>query len=148
MARSNLELQEEVLQTLLENHKEEGILENCGDDLNQCFYLKESIESYAQKREKVTEIIDSREDDNPVMPILEMLTSLANKNISDDIKELEDFFDRQASTCLKAKLTKNKTLMKIMSVFMFISRYFLVGKSKSFFFEKNWKVSKGSLIIF
>ena len=63
MARSNLELQEEIFQMLLENLKEEGILENCEDDLNQCFYLKESIESYAQKREKVTEIIDSREDD-------------------------------------------------------------------------------------
>ena len=40
MAGSNLELQEEVLQMLLEKPEEGGILENCGDDSNQCFYLK------------------------------------------------------------------------------------------------------------
>ena len=34
MARSNLKLQEEVLQMLLDNLEEEGILENCGDDSN------------------------------------------------------------------------------------------------------------------
>ena len=32
-----------------------------------------------------------------------MLTPFRNENISGDIKELEDFFDRQASTCLKPK---------------------------------------------
>ena len=32
-----------------------------------------------------------------------MLTPLPNQNISGDIKELEDFFDRQTSTCLKSK---------------------------------------------
>ena len=40
MARSNLKLQEEVLQMLLDNLEEEGILENRGDYSNQCFYLK------------------------------------------------------------------------------------------------------------
>ena len=34
MARSNLKLQQEVLQMLLNNLEEEGILENCGDDLS------------------------------------------------------------------------------------------------------------------
>ena len=34
MARSNLKLQEEVLQMLLDNLEEEGILENYGDDSN------------------------------------------------------------------------------------------------------------------
>ena len=62
MARSNLQLQEEVLQMLLDN-LEEGILENRGNDSNQCFCLKESIESYTKKREKATEIIESTEDD-------------------------------------------------------------------------------------
>ena len=52
MTRSDLEVREEFLQMLPENLEEEGILENRGDDLNQCFYLKESIESYTKKREK------------------------------------------------------------------------------------------------
>ena len=63
MARSNLKLQEEVLQMLLDNLEEEGILENLGVDSSQCFYLKESIESYTKRRQKASEIIDSREDD-------------------------------------------------------------------------------------
>ena len=46
MARSNLELQEEVLKKLLENVKEEVILENCRHHSNECFYLKESIKIY------------------------------------------------------------------------------------------------------
>ena len=66
MPRSNLKLQKEVLQMLLDNLEEEGILENRGDNSSQCFYLKESIESYAKRRQKVTEIIDSREDDTKV----------------------------------------------------------------------------------
>ena len=60
MARSNLKFQEEVLQMLLDNLEEEGILENRGDDSNQCFYLKESIESYSKKRKKATEIIQQK----------------------------------------------------------------------------------------
>ena len=106
MPRSNLKLQKEVLQMLLDNLEEEGILENRGDNSSQCFYLKESIESYAKRRQKVTEIIDSREDDTQGWPILEMHTPLPNQNISDDIKTLEYFFDRQASTCLKSENNK------------------------------------------
>ena len=45
-----------------------------------------SIESYTKKREKETEIIDSRENDTPGTPILEMLTPLPNENISGDIR--------------------------------------------------------------
>ena len=56
MARGNLELQGELLQMLLKNLEEEGILENCGDDSNQCFYWKESIENYKKKKEQETEI--------------------------------------------------------------------------------------------
>ena len=88
MARSNLKLQEEVLQMLLDNLEEEDILENRGDDSNQCFYLKESIESYTKKGEKATEIVDSTEDDSQDRPTLEMLALLPNQNISGDIKEL------------------------------------------------------------
>ena len=122
MARSNLKLQEEVLQMLLDNLQKEGILENRGDDSNQCYYLKESTESYAIKREKVKEIIDSREDTQS-RPVLELFTPLPNQNISGDIKELKDFFDRQPiSTCLKSK--------KITSVLIFVSNYFLVRRSK------------------
>ena len=106
MPRSNLKLQKEVLQMLLDNLEEEGILENRGDNSSQCFYLKESIESYAKRRQKVTEIIDSREDDTQGWPILEMHTPFPNQNISDDIKTLEYFFDRQASTCLKSENNK------------------------------------------
>ena len=106
MPRSNLKLQKEVLQMLLDNLEEEGILENRGDNSSQCFYLKESIESYAKRRQKVTEIIDSREDDTQGWAILEMHTPLPNQNISDDIKTLEYFFDRQASTCLKSENNK------------------------------------------
>ena len=105
MARSHLKLQEEVLQMLLDNLEEEGILENRGADSSHCFYLKGSIES-TKRRPKATEVIDSREDDTQGRPSLEMLTPLPNQNISGDIKELEDFFDRQASTCLKSKNNK------------------------------------------
>ena len=63
MPRSNVELQEQILQMILENLEEESILENRGDDLNQCLYLKESVASYTKKREKEEKIIDSREDD-------------------------------------------------------------------------------------
>ena len=85
--RSNLELQEEVLQMLLENLEEEGILENGRDNSSQCFSLKELIESYTTKREKETEIIDSREDDTPGMPILGMFIPLLNEKISGDMKD-------------------------------------------------------------
>ena len=44
------------------------------------------------KRERETEVIDSGEDYAPGTSILEMLTPLPNKNISDDVKKLEDFF--------------------------------------------------------
>ena len=106
MARSNLKLQEEVLQISLDNLEEEGILENRGDDSNQYFYSKESVESYAKKSQKVKEIINLREYDIQGRPIFEMFTPFPNENISGDIKELEDFFDRQASTCLKSKNNK------------------------------------------
>ena len=56
-----------------------------------------------KKRQKATEIIDSREDDTRGRPILEMLTPLPNQNFSGVMKEFEDFFDRQASSCLKSK---------------------------------------------
>ena len=68
MARSNLKFQEEVWQMLLDNLEEEDILENRRDDSNQCFYLKDSIESYSKKRVKATEIIDSTEDDTQEWP--------------------------------------------------------------------------------
>ena len=57
MAKGNLKLQEQVLQMLLDNLKEEDILENRGDDSSQCFCFKESIESYAKRRQKATEIL-------------------------------------------------------------------------------------------
>ena len=104
MARGNLKLQEEVLQMLLDNLKEEDILENRGDDSSQCFCFKESIESYAKRRQKATEIIDSRED--YTQGILEMDTPLPNQSIYGDIKELQDFFDRQVSRCLKSENNK------------------------------------------
>ena len=88
MARSNLELQEEVLQMLLENLEEVGILENGGDDSNQCFYLI-NLQKVIQRKEK------QKENDTPTR-ILEMLTPFLNKNICGDIKELDYFFDRQA----------------------------------------------------
>ena len=91
MARSNLKLQEEVLQMLLDNLEEEGFLENLGDDSSQCFYLKESIESYTKRRQKATEITDSREDDTQGWPVLEMYTPLPNQNISGDKKESDSY---------------------------------------------------------
>ena len=91
MARSNLKLQEEVLQMLLDNLEEEGFLENLGDDSSQCFYLKESIESYTKRRQKATEITDSREDDTQGWPVLKMHTPLPNQNISGDKKESDSY---------------------------------------------------------
>ena len=92
MARSNLKLQEEVLQMLLDNLEEEGFLENRGDDSSQGFYLKESIESYTKRRQKATEITDSKEDDTQGWPVLEMHTPLPNQNKKKKKKESEDFF--------------------------------------------------------
>ena len=110
MARSNLKLQEEVLQMLIDNLEEEGILENRGDDSSKCFYLKESIESYTKRRQKAIEVTDSKQDDTQGRPILEMHTPLPNQNISGDTKELEDFFDRQACTCSKFKNNKKRSV--------------------------------------
>ena len=81
-ARSNLKSQEKILQMLFDNLEKEGILENRGDDSSQCFYLKESIESYTKRRQKATKIIESREDDTQGRPILEMYTQFPNQNIS------------------------------------------------------------------
>ena len=64
------------------------------------------MESYANKRQKATEIIHSRKNQIQDGFILEILTHLLNQNISSYIKELEDFFDRQASTCLESKSNK------------------------------------------
>ena len=134
MARSNLKLQEEVLQMLIDNLEEEGILENRGDDSNQCFYLKESIESYTMKREKATEIIDSTEDDTQDRPILEMLTPLPNESISGDIKELEDFFDRQAGTCLKSKNDKKDNVSIHVCQKLFFSQEEQIKSQREFIF--------------
>ena len=62
------------------------------------------MERYAKRRQKVTEIIDSREDDTQGRPIFEMYNRC--QNTSRDIKELEDFFHRQASTYLKSENNK------------------------------------------
>ena len=58
---------------MLLDNLEEDILENRRDVSNQCFYLKDSIESYSKKRVKATEIIDSTVDDTQERSILEML---------------------------------------------------------------------------
>ena len=134
MARSNLKLQEEVLQMLLDNLEEEGILENRGDDSSQCFYLKESIESYTKRRQKATEITDSREDDTQGRPILEMHTRLPNQNISGDIKELECFFDRQASTCLKSKNIKKDNVSIHVCQQLFFSQEEQIKSQREFIF--------------
>ena len=135
---------------LLDNLEEEGILENGRDDSSQCFYLKESIESYTKRRKKASEIIDSREDDTQGRPILEMLTPLPNQNISGDIKELEDFFDRQASTCLKSKNNKKDNVSIHVCQQLFFSQEEQIKSQGEFIFflRKERKVSKGSLIIF
>ena len=148
MTRSNLKLHEEVLEMLLDNLEEEGILKNLVVDSSQCFYLKESMESYTKRRQKATEITDSREDDTQGRPILEMHTPLPNQNISGDIKELEGFFDRQASTCLKSKNIKKDNVSIHVCQQLFFSQEEQIKSQREFifFFEKNWKVRKGSLI--
>ena len=57
MARSNLELLEEVLQILPENLEKESILENHGDHSYHCFYLKEYIKVVQRKERKREEIL-------------------------------------------------------------------------------------------
>ena len=148
MARSNLKMQEEVLQMLLDNLEEEGILENLGVDSSQCFYLKESIEIYMKRRQEATEIIDSREDDTQGRPILEMHKPLSNQSISGDIKEFEDFFDRQASTCLKSKNIKkdNVSIHVCQQLFFSQERQIKSQREFIFFLRKELEVSKGSLI--
>ena len=78
-----------------------------------------------------------------------MLTPLPNQNISGDIKELEDFFDRQASTCLKSKNIKKDNVSIHVCQQLFFSQEEQIKSQREFifFFEKNWKVRKGSLII-
>ena len=143
MARSNLELQGEVLQIIPENLEEEDIQENRRDGSSQCFYLKKSIENYAKKREKETEITDSREVDTPGVSILETLTPLANKNISGDIKVLEDFFDRQASTCLKTKNNnKNNVNIHVSQQFFLSQEQQIKPQRESIFFLQKELKSK------
>ena len=120
---------------LLHNlEEEEGILENRGDDSSQCFYLKESIESYMKRRQKATEIIESREDDTHGRPILKMLTPLPNQNISGDIKEFEDFFDKQASTCLKSKNNKKDNVSIHVCQQLFFSHEEQIKSQREFIF--------------
>ena len=76
MTKNNLKLQEKVLQMLIDNFAEEGIVENRRDDSDQCFYLKDAIKSCMKKRQKVTELIDSREDNTHGKRVLEMLVPL------------------------------------------------------------------------
>ena len=52
MARSNLNLQEEVLQMLLDNLGEKGFLENRGDDSNQCFFLERAYTKLYEEKLK------------------------------------------------------------------------------------------------
>ena len=119
---------------LLHNLEGECILENRGDDSSQCFYLKESIESYTWRRQKATETIDSREDDTQGKPILEMLTPLPNQNISGDIKKLENFFDRQASTGLKSKNYKKYNISTHVCQQLFFSQEEQIKSKREFIF--------------
>ena len=96
--------------------------------------MKESIESYTKKREKATEIIDSTEDDTQDRPILEMLTPLPNQNISGNIKELEDFFDRQAGTCLKSKNDKKDNVSIRVYQQLFCSQEEQIKSQREFIF--------------
>ena len=148
MARSNLKLQEEVLQMLLDNLEEEGILENLRVDSSQCFYLRESFETYMKRRQQATEIAGSREDDTQGRPILEMHTPLPNQSISGDIKELKDFFDRQASTCLKSKNIKKDNVSIHVCQQLFFSQEKQIKSQREFIFflRKELEVSEGSLI--
>ena len=132
MASSNLELLEEVSQKLFKNPDGKDILRNRGDDSNQRFYLKESIESYTKKREKETQISNSRKDDTPAIPILEMLTPLPNKNISGDIKVFEDFFNKQASTCMKPK--NNNVRIHVCQQLFFSQEAQIKSQGESIFF--------------
>ena len=110
--------------------------------------MKESL--VIPKRERETEVIDSGEDYAPGTSILEMLTPLPNKNISDDVKKLEDFFDRKANACLKPKNNyKNNVSIRAYKRLLFSQEVQIKFQREFIFFlQKDWKVSKGSLIIF
>ena len=83
----------------------------------------------------MTEIIDSREHDTQGRPILEMLTPLPNQNISDDAKELEDFFKRQAiSTCLKSKNDKSDNVSIHVCQQLFFSQDERIKSQREFIF--------------
>ena len=105
MATSKLELQEVVFQVLLENLKVGEIPENHEDGLNQCFYWKEAIRRIERKRQKLLNLENIL---HQVRLLYKCLHSCQKKTISGNIKELEDFFDRQVSTSLKPK-NNNKT---------------------------------------
>ena len=86
----------------------------------------------------MTEIIDSREDDTQGRLILEMLTLLPNQSISGDIKELEDFFDRQASTCLKSKKNKKDNIsIHICQQLFFSQKEQIKSQRESVFFLRK-----------
>ena len=63
-----------------------------------------------------------------------MLTPLPNRNISGDIKELEDFFDRRAITCLKSKNGKKDDVSIHVCQQLFFSQEEQIKSQREFIF--------------
>ena len=63
-----------------------------------------------------------------------MLTPLPNQNISGDIKELEEFFDRQASTCLKSENNKKDNVSIHVCQQSFFSKEGRIKSQREFIF--------------
>ena len=71
-----------------------------------------------------------------------MLTPLPNQNISGDIKELEDFFDRQAGKCLKSKNDKKDNISIHVCQQLFFSQEEQVKFQREFIFFFSKRTGK------
>ena len=76
-----------------------------------------------------------------------MHTPLSNQNVSGDIKELEDFFDRQASTCLKSKNNKKDNVsIHVCQQLFFSQEEQIKSERESIFFLRKELESKQKVI--
>ena len=76
---------------------------------------------------------------------MEILTPLPNQSISGDIKELEEFFDRQAGTCLKSKNDKKDNVSIRVYQQLFCSQEEQIKSQREFIFFFSKRTGKDGL---
>ena len=109
--------------------------------------MKESTGSYTKRRRKETEITDSSEDDTQGRPVWKCIHRCQIKNISGDIKELEDFFDKQARTCSKSKNNKKDNVNIHVCQQLFFSQEEQIKSQREFIFFLRKELESNQRVI-